>query len=451
MKKVFLIFGALGMLLVFIWFIGWLKSAHAQYKRKDTEFYSLPIASHTLVNLHIPERVTIDDRSPYAENGMLDLYQYTRYSYEDDMLTAKADYDENGSLLQWTMWEYDTAGNVYIEQTENAAGGIQSYAHFYEYDSSGKCVHEEVYRNEDLMEDNYFRHTDIGRAGVSYLYPDKQSDLKISGSSISCTEFLEDQEGNTLCVLGFHYWDQEEPDEVWKMEWTQQNSQIVNRVRYYKADGRKLSITRNSNREYQEDWYLEREHADTEQVNLYEYNPETGVGNPILQLNYEWQSEQYGFCLIPSFYRAQYDGDRLLWQMLYSDGRLTHYSAYQYDTDGQLEIVIEYDTEKEKTYALLHRYEYPEDDIMEEYVYEIQEQEFSHSFGDGKNVQLTYSKTDILIGIEMTDAAGTVLEKYEFTEFDINVGKLKNMHMGTDIITGEDAVLEKLEEKAGAE
>lgn len=393
------IFGLMGMLFAFIWFIGWLRSTPSQYKREDTEFYGLPIASQSPAKLLISEQVTIDDRSSYAENEMLALYQYTRYSYGDGMLIAEADYDEDGSLFQWTMWEYDTAGNIRTEQIGNGADVIQTYSHFYEYDSSGWVVHEEIYRDEDLMENNYFRRTDIGRAGVSYSYPDKRADEGVSGSRSSRTEFLEDQQGNILCVFQFNSQNRDEPCEAWKMQWIQQENQIVNCVR----------------------------------------------------LNYERQNEQYDFCLTPSFYRAKYDGDFLLWQMLYSDGSLTHYSAYQYDTDGQLEIAVEYDTEKEKPYALLHRYEYPEDDIIEEYVYEIQGQEFSHSFGDGENVRLTFSKTGILSGIEMTDAAGTVWEKYEFTESGNEVGKLKNIHIGTDVITGEDAILEKLKEEVGAE
>ena len=451
LKKVLLIFGAMGMLFAFIWFIGWLRSTPSQYKREDTEFYGLPIASSTHEKLLISDQISIDDRSSYAENEILALYQYTRYSYDDGMLIAEADYDEDGDQLQWTMWEYDSAGNMRTEQTGNGADVIRTYSHFYEYDSSGWVVHEEIYRDEDLMEDNYFRHTDIGCAGVSYSYPDNQADGGISSSSPSRTEFLEDQQSHTLCVFEFNSWDLNEPCEAWKMQWMQQDNQIVCRVQNYKDNEYGFWIRQSNDSVYQNHWYQTRGWADTEQVNLYEYNPETGVGNPTLQLNYEWQIEQYDFCLTPSFYRAQYDGDHLLWQMLYSDGSLTHYSAYQYDTDGQLEIAVEYDTEKEKPYALLHRYEYPEDDIMEEYVYEIQGQEFSHSFGDGENVLLTFSKTGILIGIEMIDAVGTVLEKYEFTESGNEVGKLKNIHIGTDVITGEDAVLEKLEEEAGVE
>lgn len=450
-KKIMLIFGAMGMLFAFFWFISWLRSTPAKYGREDTKFYGLPIASSSTAKLSILEQVAIDDRSSYAENEMLPLYQYTRYTYDDDMLIAEADYDEDGSLFQWTMWEYDTAGNVRTEQTGNGPDVIRTYTHFYEYDSSGKGVHEEIYRDDDLMENNYFRHTDIGCAGVSYSYLDNQADGEISDSYSLCTEFLEDENGNTLCVFQFNSRDQKEPCEVWKMQWTQQGNQIVNRVQNYKDDVYRFWMELNSNSEYQNHWYQTRGWADTEQLNLYEYNPETEVRNLTLQLNYEWQNEQYDFCLIPSFYRAQYDEDCLLWQMLYSDGKLAYYGACQYDTEGRLEIVVEYDTEKEKPYALLHRYERPEEGIIEEYVYEIQGQEFSHLFGDGENVLLTFSKTGILSGIAMTDAAGSVLEKYEFTESGENAGKIESMYTGTDVITGEVAVLEKLDEEVGAE
>ena len=446
-----IIFGLMGILFAFFWFISWLKSTPAKYSRADTEFYGLPIASCASEKLFIADQVTIDDRSSYAENEILALYQYKRYSYDDDMLMAEATYDEDGNQLQWTMWEYDTAGNIRTEQTGNGADIIWTYSHFYEYDSSGRVVHEEIYRDEDLMENNYFRHTDIGCAGVSYSYPDNQSDEGISSSSPSCTEFLEDQQGNTLCVFQFNSWDRNEPYEAWKMQWMQQDNQIISRVQNYKDSEYGFWIRQSSGGVHQNHWYQTRRKADAEQVNLYKYNPETGVGNPILQLNYEWQNEQYDFCLTPSFYKAQYDGDCLLWQMLYADGVLAYYGACLYDTDGRLEIAIEYDTEKEKPYALLHRYERPEEDIIEEYVYEIQGQEFSHLFGEGENVTLTFSKTGILSGIEMSDTAGSVLEKYEFTESAESIGKIEKMYIGSDAIMGEDAVLEKLEEEAGAE
>ena len=441
----------MGLLFAFFWFISWLKSTPAKYSRDDTEFYGLPIASSTHEKLLISDQISIDDRSSYAENEILALYQYTRYSYDDDMLIAKADYDEDGDQLQWTMWEYDSAGNIRTEQTGNGVDVIQTYSHFYEYDSSGWVVHEEIYRDEDLMENNYFRRTDIGCAGVRYSYLDNQTDGGISGSSPSRTEFLEDQQGNTLCVFEFNSWDRNEPCEAWKMQWMQQDNQIVCRVQNYKDNEYGFWIRQSSDSVYQNHWYQTRGNADAEQVNLYEYNSETGVGNPTLQINYEWQNEQYDFCLTPSFYRAQYDGDALLWQMLYSDGGLAYYGACQYDTDGRLEIAVEYDAEGEKPYALLHRYERPEEDIIEEYVYEIQGQEFSHLFGDGENVLLTFSKTGILSGIEMTDAAGSVLEKYEFTESGENAGKIEKMYTGMNVITGEVAVLEKLEEEVGAE
>ncbi len=452
-KKVMAVFGLMGILFAFLWFIGWLRSTPAQYRRDETDFYSLPIASSAPAKLLISEQVTIDDRSSYAENEILALYQYTRYSYDDGVLIAEADYDEDGSLFQWTMWEYDSAGNIRTEQTENEAGDIETYSHFYEYDSSGWVVHEEVYRNEDLMEDNYFRRTDTGCAGVRYYYPDNQTDGEMSGEHPFCTEFLEDEAGNMLCAFQFNSWDKYEPEETWKMQWIQQDDRIVSHVQNYVVDEYGFWI-RQSGGAYQNRWYQARGRADAEQVNLYEYNPETGARNLILQLNYEWQNEQYDFGLTPSFYRAKYDEDRLLWQMLYSDGGLAYYSVCQYDTDGRMEIAVEYDTEKEKPYALLHRYEYPEDDIKEEYVYEIQGQEFSHSFGDGENVLLAFSKTGILLGIEMTDARGNVLEKYEFSESSKsgkNAGEIEKMYVGTDVTTGEDAILEKLEEEAGAE
>lgn len=378
----------------------------------STEFHGLPTASNTRISL--AEKITVEDKSAYAADETLDFYQYTRRFYDENVLIAKADYDKDGNLFQWSEWEYDTAGNLCREQIDNLADGAQTNRHIYEYDNLDRVVHEEIYWDEDLAERNYFQYTDAGRAGVSYSYHNENMYGGIAPYCSAYTEFLEDEEGNTLCAFWFHSPESKRPFEAWKMQWMRQGSQIVNRVQIYLDNPQRIAASLNQDYDDRNVWYQFLKDADAEQVNLYEYNPETGEKNPTLQLNYEWVNEENAFCLTPSFYRAQYDGDNLLWQMLYADGRLAYYSAYQYDTDRRLETVVEYEAEEESPCALLYRYEYPEKDTVDEYIYGIQGAEFSHLLGDERNV----------------------LEEYEFSE--------------SGEIADEAVILEKLEEEAEA-
>lgn len=412
-------------------------SASKQYSREDREFHGLPAAPHVLVEP--PEHAAIVDKNPYAEDEALDLYAYICYYYSGDMLTAKADYDEEGRLSQLGLWEYDMAGNVFREQTKSNSEETWTTRHIYEYDSSDRIVHEELYWDEDLVERSYFRYTDVGRAGVTYSYFDEQVDGGISQYCSYHTEFMEDMDGNPLRIFNLHSNTGDIPYEVWKLQWDRQDDHIVNRVQYYE---RGLWMSNRS------DWYRDRERADMEQVNLYEYNPETDQKNHILELNYEWSDDQDSFCLTPSFYWARYDGDLLRWQMSYSDGGLIDYTVCQYDADGRLKSGVRYEAGEEEGYAVFHRYEYPGQDRTEQYSYYIQGPEFRQSFGDGDSALFTFSETGILSGVEMTDAAGNIIEQYEFGDAGENLGKLERMYTGADMTVGETAILEKLEEEA---
>ena len=433
--KFFLIFVVLmAGLAAVMWYRGYLGSA--QNGRKDTDMHPLPIEEH--VFLDPPKQIVVDDRSVYAENEALKLYQYSCYYYDEDQLLAEADYDKKGSLINLNCWEYDTAGNMCREQTQNKMDGTRTCRHIYEYDSLGRKVHEKVYWNEEVVEDNYFRYTDQGCAGVSYSYLDQHIDGGISQYCSYRTEYLEDENGNPLCAFKLKSLNVDIPNDVWTMQWTQQDDYMVNHVKYYQRN----ILNPNSS-----DWYRYADTADMEQFNLYEYNAETGDKNHILQLSYEWQNDENAFCLTVPFYRAQYEGNLLFWQMSYSDRGLVYYSACQYDADGRLEAVVEYGAEEDESYAVFYRYEYPEEDKIEKYSYFIEEREFSHLFGDGDCVLLTFSYTGILTGIEMTDVSGKLIEKYEFCEVGEERGRFKNMYVGDNVIVGEKAVLEKFEEE----
>ena len=419
---------------VVLWF--WENVGSILHGQKDTDVHSLPIAAHAFIDP--PEWIAVDDRSVYAENEALTLYQYTCCYYDEDKLLAEADYDKEGRLINLNCWEYDTAGNICWEQTQNKGNVIQTRQHIFEYDSLGRNVHEKVFWDEQVVEDNYFRYTDQGRAGVSYSYLDNHINGGISKYCSYRIEYLEDEAGNLLCAFKLNFLNEEALDKVWKMQWMQQDDHMVNRVQFYEEN----EWTSNHS-----DRYRTVDMADREQVNLYEYNSETGEKNHILQLSYEWKSNKTAYSLSVPIYRARYEGNLLLWQMSYSDSGLVYYSACQYDADGRLNAVVEYEVDQYRPHAVFYRYEYPEKDKIEKYSYFVQGREFNHLFGNGESVLLTFSSMGILNGIEMRDASGELSEKYEF-EAGTELGKFKRMYVGTKVIIGEKAILKIFEEEA---
>lgn len=432
-----------------------------KYQRKDNEFNTLPVAPREFVT-DSPLHIEIEDQSPWAKDETLTLNQYTCSYYEQDMLTEQADYNRDGRMTQVSRYKYDTAGNIRWEQVIKDTGQPWIRNHFYEYDHSGRVVHEEIYEGKELAERSYFRYTDLGCAGVSYSYLDEKEEGSTAGYCTSRTEFLEDKEGNLLCCFEFGRQDNDVPDIVWRMQWDTVGDQMVNRVQYFER----------RSGQNQSDWYQSVIASDMEQINLYVYNPETSRKNLTLQLNYEWLRDDRVFALTPFFYRAQYDGDHLLWQISYEDDRVQYYSACQYDEDGRLQTAVEY-VGDDAPYALFHRYEYPVEegtlnyfygerlDIndlpqvtshrQEHYCYEIDGPQFIYTAEDGSHISLMFSDEGMLAGIEMTDVSGNILEGCEFCESGKDAGELEKMYINGAVVEGIDAIMDKLEEEAGTD
>lgn len=421
------------------------------YERGDTAFHALPAAPYVLKDS--PKNIVIEDDSPYARDASLTLDQYTVRYYQDQTLTQETTYDAKGSRTCFHTLDYDAAGNVRTEQTEDETGETQTYRHIYEYDDQGQMVHEEIYLDEKLMERNYFRNLyssytyekaghsfdrDIGYAGISFSYLNDQVDGGISQYCSKRTEFVADAKDNLLFAVKLNSLEVDNPGEVWRMQWQEQGDRVLNRVQYYK-DGW-FHYYKNTS-----DWYKDLKNADAEQFNLYERS-ETSGQHLILQINYNNRSK---FLQTNSFYRAEYDGDRLLWQMDYAEGRLAYYSACFYDGEGRLQEGVEYDGQgEEQPQALFYRYTYPEQDREDQYSYVIQGEEFGHGFGDGGQVKLAFSKDGILVKIEMENGSGNASEVYEFTASEENAGQLRQMRAGADVVEGERAVLRRLEKEA---
>lgn len=413
--------------------LGWLDMMQGEEKDTDTAVHSLPVDAHVFIDP--PQRVEIDDRSIYAENETLGLYQYTCCYYDGDKLLAEADYNARGRLTNLKCWEYDTAGNIFLEQTQSKTGEIFAVRHIYEYDSLDRKVHEKIYWDKNVIEDNYCRYTDEGCAGVKYSYLNAEwGEEEISFNYVSRIEYLADEAGNPLCVFKLRATDENVPDEVWKVQWAQRNGYMVNHIQYYDR------YMQNRGDDY---WYQFADEPHMKQVNWYEYNSETGEKNHILQLSYRWQGNQEAFVVSPPFYRVWSEGDFLLQEMNYSDEGLVYYSARQYDADGRLAAEMEYEVKEEEVFRTFHRYEYPEEERVEKYSYFIQGQEFSHLFEEGERILLTFSCEGVLTKIKMTDMEGELLEKYEFYEAGEKEGEFRGMYAGTEMITGETAILEE--------
>lgn len=428
-------------------------SAASPYSHEDMELYGLEAAPHALI---APDKkIVIKDADSYAENDVLSFCQYTDSYYDADRLMAEADYDSEGSLFNLHLLEYDLAGNIYREQTESDTGGTQMRRYVYEYDDSGNVVHEEVYWGEKLAERNYYRYTDIGRAGISYSYVDEQFEGGLSSYCRSARKFLEDEQGNLLCAFevpgGY-------PSAGWRLQWAQKDGHLVNRLLHYERHAY------NDN-----DWYLNQE-PDEEQFNLYTYNSDTGVKNCILQILYEWDYETDEFIRQPCFYMAQYEEENLLWQLSYENDRIQYYTACQYDKDGRLQAAVEYAGNDDEPYALFRRYEYPvrkenvnyyygerldlndlpqvESRREAQFIYEIKGRDFAHQAEDGSNIMLTFSDEGFLAKAEMTDVSGNIRQQCEAVISGKNFGKLGKLYIGKEAAEGMEEIMERLEEEA---
>ncbi len=410
-------------------------SAHL---REDTGLHGLPVAPGVMIRPE--EQIVLRDADFYAKNDALSFYQYTESYYSEDKLVAEAEYDRTGSLCNLNWWEYDVAGNVYREHIGSETAQTRRYV--YEYDDSGNVVHEEVYWDDNLAENNYFRYMDLGRAGISYSYIDEQYEGGLASYCRSRREFLEDGQGKLLCAFEIPV---EIPYDVWKIQWTQKEDYLINRLLYYES---RLSVAHNDS-----NWYLNRETADEEQFNLYAYHPDTGSMNHILQILYDWDYDTDTFVLLPSFYMAQYDGEHLMWQLTYESNRVQYYNVCQYDNDGRLQAAVEYVGNDDEPYALFHRYEYnniPQEAERTEahYFYEIKGREFIHQAEDGSNISFIFSDEGFLSRAEMTDMSGDILQKCEVVIAGKNFGKLEKLYIDGDMAEGIDAIMEQLEEKA---
>lgn len=411
--------------------------AYRQGIHEKSGLHPLAVAPHVLREM--PEEVEITDKSPYSEEDSLSLCQYSRRYYSGGRLSEEADYDRQGRRIIFHTLEYDVAGNILRERTQSEVDGTQMQWHIYEYNDSGNVVHEELYWDEDLVENNFFRYTEEGRAGVSYSYLDEQMLDGISDYCANHTEFLEDEDGNLTAVFKMDSLLADIPTEVWRMKWGKREGHLINYVSYCKRNGWRHQDGR--------EWYQNVVRADTGQFNLYECVPDTGEKKLTLQLNYAWEDDKQAYLQSPSFYRAQYDGEKLLWQMDYEEGRICYYSACLYDADGRLLETVEYCAEGEEPEAMFHRLEYPGEDSEEQYSYAIHGREFSQTFGTGNEIRLAFSDDGILAEIEMNDVSENSREIYSFYESGENCGKLRSMCTGDETAEGEAAVLEKLEEE----
>ncbi len=380
------------------------------------------------------ESIEVKDESVYAGEETLALSYITCSQYREDRLMQRADYNAEGILQGYSRWQYDDAGNIYYEWTEDKDGVVTETRHIYEYDGHGRVVHEQINREGRMEEDHYFRYTNEGRAGVSYCYEYPYNSEYRNNTSM--TEFVVDEKGIPLCVFimretGYA------PKEAWRTRWIgQKDGHAVNSVEYYTYSYEKGDI---------DNWDL---YLEEKQVNLYEYHEKTESLNRILGVNYkrgDRDSEEPDYLAVP-LYCAQYDGALLLWEMSYTYKGLEYYGVHQYDTEGRPAETVEYLFENKAPKTLLYRYEYDGNDGVREYVYEVKGKDFRHLIGkngDSGSVLLTFSNTGSLSALEMADREGSPVK--EFVLYDS--GRFKTMIADGEVREGEIAVLEKFEEE----
>lgn len=431
----------MGFIVGLISLVGWLGSIKdSSYEREKALFHTLPAAPH--IPRESLKEIVVKDRSPYAEDDSLALYQYTVRFYQEELLTQETEYDARGNRTGLHTLAYDTAGNVLTEQIVDETEETHTYRHIYEYDGMGDMVHEEIDRDGKTVENTYLRYTDEGCAGSGFSYTDDNGEFVVSSDDVRYMEFLTDEEGNPICLFQFSALDEDAPDHAWKLYWQKSDRHLLNYAWHYDYD---KGLWMTNQRAY--DWYASTG-AIEEQFSLYEYEEETAEKHLTMQLNYEWPAAKFDFFRVPSFYLAEYDGDRLLWQMNYVEGKLAYYSVCSYDGEDRLQEALEYDAQGEEPQTYFHRYEYPEEDREEQYTYRIQGKEFRHDF-EG-NISFTFSDTGIMTETEMTDVSKNEKEIYRFDTGQENAGQLLQVEMGTEKIQGEDGFLDRLEAEAAS-
>ena len=295
------------------------------------------------------------------ESGKIILKEYrdfkytldSSYTYEydqEDLLTSRKRYDENGELKTiYVPDEYDEYKNVISETICKADGEKTEYRYTYEYNDNNQKTRTNYCYGKIIREYTIFNYDDSGILREKTKY---DSDNKI----IKQCEY--DSNGYLIVERGDY------PDDIF--------ARIKYRTYEYDENGYIMKISRINNSDDTLDWVAE---FDTDR-NMRRYSSYT---SGVLSMVHEYDA----------------NGNELKWEVYYS-GVLDNYNTYEYDENNRLIKECRYNKSK-KGFLIERFYEidyYPDGTIKwkkEIYNYDLLNWDNIQEYNtDGKIIKQSY-------------------------------------------------------------
>ncbi len=296
--------------------------------------------------------IDIEDNSEYAGNPDYELYGYTRYIRDGELLLRAERYDGDGWQQEWMQWVYDEAGRTAEERFCDGPGrewetGKEKQ---YEYDEQGDLVHEWEYENGILNEESFYRPLEEGFAGVTYTYEVSGKEgnnplwqiasyesyvCNTQGDVLYCLRY--DKDGELTSSMRAYY------DERGRLLGWKEGSREDARWRVYSADwqeegGTVANTVTCFGRTVYAETYVRDPATDALLLTAHTPGSETGEDSGI--------------------YRAAYDKSQLLWEMSCLGERLDCFRSLCYDQAGALSHELACVAYDDGFDCVLRRYEY---------------------------------------------------------------------------------------------
>lgn len=337
-------------------------------------------------------RISIEEK---GGNGEYPDY-VTCYTYFKGELTGKYRYrvteDGTGTLVGWTLWRQEESEHTVREYSGGQQGGEKEVPgeRLYEYDDAMRVLHQLTYREEKLREELFYRYEEDRSVCVRYQYGDMITagrEEKTTWGICSYTSSVYDAAGNEVCRCYF--------------DGNEELERVIYRV--FDEKGRQIrELSGEDDDNLTDMWTMEWEEETAEGITYLNgtcYDKTEGRDNP------------------HAAYRAEYEGNDLLWEVFLTDDRLAYARAYDYDTDGNVTGEAEYSVYDGSGHSLLLQMRYNEEgQISEVCEYEMtgkiaqacKEKGYVEFFPDGGS--------DTPMRITRVNGSGEKVEYYEFGE-----------------------------------
>lgn len=336
---------------------------------------------------HAEEPVVIEDMRGFANDaaGQYKLDDYTRYAYEGDRMVGEYRYDADGYLMDQTLWEYDSDGNVICEnirQSSDVFAPGESKTVF-SYDDQGRVVNERVYEKGVLQEERFYKYLEAVSVCVSYQYFVEKTDRGTYERFVNFhNETVYNQEGKEVYACNY-YGRYDSLESVIRIAYDDEGRQITQLegndqedVQWaWKYDWKEL-----------EDGQWEStvwKNGQRERVERYIDCPDTGSMYMTGLLDWDqWGNASH-------LYKAAYHGERMLWEIDCTLGELEYFRAFCYHENGDIDRMLLCN----KNGVWLYYYRYDEESrLIGRYCYNSFESVYPYGWGDsGGTVEVEMS------------------------------------------------------------